>query len=261
MKKEERRLNKTLNSVIKIICAECNNTTKHKVVTSVDIDVEEITENHFDEFYSSSHYQIVECLGCETLSFRYAHTNTEDLDHEGGCYLTEFIYPDRNINIVIEKEIPNLPINIRRIYKETIHCYNNENYTLCGAGLRALVEGLCIENEIIRGEIEYTDKKTGKLVKKNSENLDGKINGLHEKGIITKGNATILHELRFLGNEAIHELSEFNPKHLKLAIDIIENVFDNLYTIPAKAKKMKRSRLSKAEINKEIEKLKIAIAE
>ena len=116
--------------------------------------------------------------------------------------------------------------------------------TLCGAGARALVEGLCKENGVTDGEIEY--KKTdGTITKKRTDNLQGKINGLHEKGKLTKENAEILHEHRFLGNTAIHDLSAPTKEELGLALEIIEHVFDNLYEIPEKALQLKHKRLRK----------------
>ena len=250
--KKKVRLNKTVDNVIKIICAECNNTTKHKVVTSVDIDIEEISETLIDEFYSSSHYQIVECLGCEKHSFRYEHTNSEDYHPDGEPYMTDFIYPDRKINSIFIKNILDLPFSIERIYKETIHCYNSENYTLCGAGLRALVEGLCNEHltdKDIEDFIKAKGSKKGGII-----SLFDKINCLGKKGTITIEIADILHELRFLGNDAVHELAVPHPIHLKLGIDIIENIFDNLYTLPSNAKKMKRTRMIKDKLKKDVKK-------
>jgi len=126
------------------------------------------------------------------------------------------------------------------------HCYNNENLTLCGAGVRALVEGLCNENKIVDGEIEST-KRDGSKVKKRADNLQGRINGLAEKGKLTKENAEILHEHRFLGNTAIHDLSAPTKEELNLAITIIEHVFDNIYEIPEMATQLKNKRLKKSK--------------
>jgi hypothetical protein len=50
------------------------------------------------------------------------------------------------------------------------------------------------------------DTKTG-IVKK-QKNLKGKINGRAERGLITTNQAATLHQIRFLGNDAAHELDE-----------------------------------------------------
>ena len=50
------------------------------------------------------------------------------------------------------------------------------------------------------------DTKTG-IVKK-QKNLEGKINGMAERGLITTNQAATLHQIRFFGNDAAHELDE-----------------------------------------------------
>ena len=52
----------------------------------------------------------------------------------------------------------------------------------------------------------------------------------------------ILHEHRFLCNEAIHELKTPSKEDLRLAIEIVENVFETLYGIPKKGMKLKKNR-------------------
>ncbi len=133
---------------------------------------------------------------------------------------------------------------MRRIYRETIECFNNEIYTLCAAGLRSIVEGICKDQGIKDGPITVTENDgSSKTVRK--RNLHGKISGLCEKGILTKKNSDILHELRFLGNEAVHELSQPSPEELTLAIEIIEHIIDALYKIPEKARQLKHKKASR----------------
>lgn len=74
----------------------------------------------------------------------------------------------------------------------------------------------------------------------------GKISGLSEKGILTKKNSEILHEHRYLGNEAVHELSQPSEEEVKLAIEIIEHTLESLYEISEKAEEL-RMRKSKRQ--------------
>ena len=158
--------------------------------------------------------------------------------------ITEMLYPKRTQYSLPIKNFYNIPQNLKRIYRETIDCFNNESYTLCGAWVRALVEGLCLENWIMDGEIETTDKE-GKALKRRSDTLQWKINGLYEKGRLTKENAEILHEHRFLWNTAMHDLSIPSKEELSLAIEVLEHVFDSLYEIPRKGSQLKNKRLKK----------------
>lgn len=116
--------------------------------------------------------------------------------------------------------------------------------TLCGAGIRALVNGLCKENNIDDGEVVFT-KKDGTSSTTRVDNLQGKINGLYEKGKLTKENAEIFQEHRFFGNTAIHDLSSPTREKFSLALEILQQVFDPLYEIPDKGKQLKQKRLRK----------------
>jgi Domain of unknown function (DUF4145) len=239
-------LNKTVNDIVKVVCISCKNVNRHKVISSVDQSGKEIMEEEYDYwYYWSKNYQIIECQGCGTISFRTESSNSEECNNEDGePYMTELVYPKRTIDSWNAKDFFNLPYNLRRIYRETIDCYNNENLTLCGAGVRALVEGLCKENNIEGGEIEIKHEN-GTVTKKRVDSLQGKINGLYEKGVLPKESAEILHEHRYLGNYAIHDLTSPNKDELSLAIEILEHLFDNIYEIPHKANQLKFKRLSK----------------
>jgi hypothetical protein len=235
-------IDKTKDKTHKLICPSCNNTTKHIVLKSVN----ESGSEDWDEYYTfhwNTDFEIVQCLGCETVSFRSESINSEDEDNEGRPFKHILLYPKRNKKTLPVKNYMNVPFNLQRIYRETIECYNNDFLTLCGAGVRALVEGLCKENGITGGDVEIT-KQDGTTETRRKTNLQGKINGLHQSGKLTEQNAEILHEHRFLGNEAVHELSAPSKEDLNLAIEIVENVFDTLYEIPNKGLKLKRKRLN-----------------
>jgi hypothetical protein len=235
--------NRSKDKLIKVICTTCKNRNRHIVLSSLDQSGEE--PMGYDDSYSwNDLYQIIECQGCGSISFRNESSNSEDYDPEGGYYISELIYPKRTSDTWDTKDFFNVPQNLRRIYRETIDCFNNDNFTLCGAGVRALVEGLCQENNILDGEVEIT-KIDGTIEKKRKKDLQGKINGLHEKGKLTKKSAEILHEHRFLGNKSIHELSLPSKEELSLAIEIVENILDTLYEIPQKAFQLRSQRLRK----------------
>ncbi|MBK8563307.1 MAG: DUF4145 domain-containing protein [Saprospiraceae bacterium] len=239
------KTNETVGKTFKVVCTKCKIRTNHKVICSIDQSGKEriVCGNEFyDEwYYWSDNYQIIECQGCSTISFRSEHANSEDWDGEDSS-INELIYPKRTDSSWNSKDFFNIPYNLRRIYRETIDCYNNDNSTLCAAGIRGLVEGLCKENGIIDGEVEKT-RKDGTIIKSRFKDLQGKINGMHEKGILTKKHAEILHEHRYLGNKSIHELSIPSKDELNLALEIIEHVLDNIYEILEKGRKLKHKRL------------------
>ena len=66
-----------------------------------------------------------------------------------------------------------------------------------------------------------------------------------KKRFCLKDIAEILHALRFIGNEAVHELTAPPEDDLKAAIEIVEHTLENLYGLSAKgysllAKKQKK---------------------
>jgi hypothetical protein len=240
------KVKKSDEEELKVLCSLCNNNTRHSIISSIESEGKEDWGE--DGWYHwMNKYQIIECKGCGTISFKHDHTNSENFDHDGKAMpWFENVYPKRSSLTKQNKDFLNVPFTLKRIYKETIDCYNNDNLTLCCAGVRTLVEGICIENNILDGEIEYT-KKDGTNGKRKSKDLKGKIIGLYQSGKLTKGNVDILHEHRFLGNYALHEFEIPAKNDLKLAIEIIEHLLDNLYEIPNKARMLKRKRLSRIE--------------
>ena len=224
--------NKTKGETLKIQCTACNRSTRHLVLQSVDTSGSELIEQKFEISWADL-YQIVQCQGCETISFRNLSWFSEDEDSP-----TERLYPKRSKNSLPTKNYFNVSSSLRRIHREIIESFNNEVYTLCAAGLRSIVEGICEDQGIIDGPITVT-KKDGSSKVEQKENLQGKISGLCEKGILTRENSEILHEHRFLGNEAVHQLSQPSPEELTLAIEIIEHTLDALYEIPQKAQELK----------------------
>ena len=101
-----------------------------------------------------------------------------------------------------------------------------------------MVEGLCSAQGITNGPIEVANEDGTKRTERR-ENLQAKIAGLRERGILTESHADILHEHRYLGNEAVHELSSPSRDELRLAIEIMEHALDGLYELPDKAEQLR----------------------
>ncbi len=229
--------NKTKGQTVKVLCTECNRQTNHLVLVSAD---RVGTEQYDKDIWISweDNYQIMQCQGCETVSFRHLNWFSEYQDFDWSGH-TERIYPKRDAASLKTKDFQNAPNSLRRIYRESIEAFNNECYTLCAAGLRGMVEGICADQSITDGPVVVPAKGGGTQVVR-KDNLEGKIFGLCEKGVLTKSNADTLHEHRYLGNEAVHELAQPSNAELKLAIDIIEHTLEQVYEIPEKAVELKQ---------------------
>lgn len=205
----------------RIICRECSRETLHSIVSSFIENGDEDcgNGNYVDWRYQN---QTIQCLGCESVSFRIISTCSEDVeyDHDGRYQVeTTKYYPGRSeglkgINTYL------LPSSIQQIYKETVLSIENEQYVLAGIGIRALVETIC------------------KDLNAKGSDLNKKINSLENMSIVTQEGAETLHKLRVLGNEAAHEVKAHNSMQLELAMKIIEHMLDGTYIIPNKVRQV-----------------------
>ena len=176
--KQTQTENKTKSKKISAPCVKCNGKTTHHVLASIDVDGEEHEQLGKWEISWADHYQIIQCGGCESISFRHTSWFSEDVDYMAGeTGETERLYPKRGLENLPTKSYYNVPSNLRRIYSELIDCFNNDSPTLCAAGLRAIVEGICAERGVLDGPVEQMLKDgSTKIVRK--KDLQGRISGL-----------------------------------------------------------------------------------
>ena len=167
------------------------------------------------------------------VSFREFWITSEDPER------TEQIYPPRSADSLQAKTISCVPHDIMRIYRETIDAFNVDAVTLCAGGVRTVVEAICADREIADGPLQR--KKGGKTVTVRRKNLEGKIEGLREKGFVTVDHANVLHETRLFGNEAVHELERPARETLKSAVEIMEHTLENMYELSMKARSLRLS--------------------
>lgn len=207
----------------KLLCNTCKRLTNHKVLKSHNQTYTPADDPDMPVDYAEGTWEIIQCVGCETVSFRESWLTSEDWVPNKGPVPTVYRYPEADKDQLPVKSFRQVPYNIYRIYEESIQSFNIGNYILCAAGLRAVIEGIC-EEEIAKNE-QMTSKKL--------DTLEKKINGLHEKKILAERHAEILHALRFIGNEAVHELTAPPEDDLKAAIDIVEHTLENLYRLSA----------------------------
>lgn len=217
-------VNKTADTVLDVPCIECKRDTKHKVLASVDIEGQDWYGENSVEFWV--HHQVIQCQGCETMSFRISSTNSEDFDFvdaETAEYNESVVlFPSRSEGRSPIKDAHLLPTRIQRIYGETIKGMNNDQPVLTGIGLRALVETIC------------KDKKAS------GGNLVEKIGSLVSLGVLTADGATILHRIRTLGNDAAHEVKPHTAEQLGIALDVCEHLLQGVYLLPRHARKKLR---------------------
>lgn len=198
---------------IKNYCGNCNRETNHKIIGKHD----DTTDP--DIYHCMIQHAVVQCKGCDHVSFRKAFH-----DYEAG-------YPgddgewDHPVDIEVfpkvkkgNLDLSDAPEIVQSIYNESCSAFADEAYTLAGIGFRATIEAIC-NHQSIKGQ-----------------ELSTRINNLASSGLISKKDSTRLHSIRFLGNDAAHDVKKPNIKSLEAALTIIEHLLTTIYLLDSSTK-------------------------
>jgi len=199
-------------------CMTCERDTNHKTLAKVYV---LYSDDYIDWDYK---YRIIQCQGCLDITFSNAYTCSEDVDydHHGQPYhpTTWEYYPNRITGRNKMRDTHHLPPEVASIYHETYNSLCTSQFIMTGFGIRAIVEAICNDKQV------------------NGDNLQLKIEGLKKAGHITNDGALILHNLRFMGNEAAHELKVHKRNELESGFDVLEHLLQGVYVMPEQAKKL-----------------------
>lgn len=195
----------------KYFCKNCKGARKHKNL----FETKKSGEEDYGSFQWLEYHRVIECLGCENISFLYVYGDSSMIKENEydvpGYYNEEEIFPyylDMGTEL-LQKNL--IPLNIRKIYIETLNALKIRSFLLTAAGFRAIIEAICNHLKI---------KKA---------NLEERINLLHDKGHLTKSESRRLHSIRFLGNSALHEIAIPKKEQLDILLDIINHLLGNLF--------------------------------
>lgn len=214
----KRTLNQRSKGTIVIVCGECSRSTVHEILT----DVASEDESYGGDIQVWESYLIVQCRGCLTLSFCKESQCSEDWDPEKDNQLLvrRDPFPGRVAGRPPLSDAYLLPWELKRIYEEARSALMQGLPVLTGIGIRAIVETVCNE----RGA-------TG-------ANLLQKINSLVTLNLITQQEATVLHDLRFMGNEAAHKVKAHKSDELNLAFNVVEHLLNTVYLLAEQTKRL-----------------------
>lgn len=204
-------------SFLKVHCSECRNVTNHNVLESKELSGED--EKAGIQWWET--YEIIQCRGCDEISFRRTSTSTEDINlYTGKLEVTERLYPNPAETRQPMEGYEELPAKTWRVYREVLKALSHGTPVLAAIGLRAIIESVCL------------DQKT------KSKNLAKGIDELADMGHLSKTQASFLHNHRFMGNVAAHEIVAPKAEHLIAALDIAETLLRTIYVLPTLAESL-----------------------
>ena len=195
----------------KYYCRECRRKTNHK-----SLHKENKTINT-EDFYSTESFSIIQCLGCDSMSFLKIYSDEymmviDEYTGEPVFYDDEEIFPKYIAGgIEIIKNTYYLPKKVHNIYQETVEALKNDLYILAAGGLRTIIEAICNELKI------------------KEANISKRIDELLNKGHLTKAQVKRLHSIRFLGNDALHEVDTPEKEVVYGLFDIINHLLQDLF--------------------------------
>lgn len=198
-------------------CRECKRKTKHSIFGSKSI------TSPPEYYHSETKYLLIECNGCETISFRkefhdyeeYYQIGPDEYEHPISVEIFPH-YINDHMHIDSLNDVPDI---VSSIYEESLLAIQEGAFTLAGLGLRATIEAICNDKEI------------------KGKNLQVRINTMNRSGLISKSDADRLHAIRFMGNDAAHEIKKTKKKSVLIALKIIEHVILSVYVLEKEVNK------------------------
>lgn len=220
-------------SKIRITCSNCGGAPTNHLVLQ---EYRHKWSNDDACIYGETAYQVCQCAGCDEVRFRMESSCSEDQDPDTGeNTIREAVYPEIPKGKREPISLIELPSSIARIYKEVVVAFNAGAFILAGGGLRAIVEAICQDKDVP------------------GNNLEQKINQLVEQKLLAAAQADLLHEERYIGNAALHEIVSPSGRDVIDGLEIIETLLSTLYVLPGKAERL-RGKREMREASRAIEK-------
>ena len=195
-------------------CRTCSRQTRHTVL------LKKVVEDAVPFYRDRDTWQIVRCDGCLSVGFRHLYEDFEIPieDDEGETHPSTKLqqYPRSLLN---HRRLPTtyLPRLIRRIYEQTLSAYGEDAHVLTSIGLRATIEAICTELNVA------------------GPTLEKRIDKLFKEGHVSNADKKRLHAIRFLGNDAAHQIIEPSEQDIRVALEIVENLLNSVFILEQRA--------------------------
>lgn len=219
-------------------CACCDAAALHRVICMVkDTPVPETLHdaNQCSEVESGSTWALLSCNKCSTIILRtqewfYLKDHLDDfvashrdpfaaLEDAEARFLSKETHtaylPNHKLGLSPVRAHEHLPETVKSLYSEAFAAAEAGHSVLAVLGLRTIIQRVCRE----RGAKE--------------EPLARQIDFLREQGLLSIQQASFLHGIRLMGNEAAHEAIEpITDDRVLQCFTIINHVLTGMYVLP-----------------------------
>jgi len=197
-------------------CNRCKTATRHSlIIKKIRYEADDFMGNGEPTWINTFVNAVWKCEGCETFTIEERYGN--DVEFPDGRWESR-LYPKRNHRDIAPKHFLQLPPKLSVIYQEALIAFNSGAPILAAVGLRGLIEGICKNRGIV------------------GKTLENKIDGLTKD--LPANIVANLHGLRYMGNDATHDLTPPKPHEIRLGIEICEDLLNFLYELDYKTARL-----------------------
>ncbi len=168
------------------------------------------------------------CSGSVLVNYECPHTQKQFPEDMTGDLNDYWKYISiRNVWPKLEKkESPkHIPVNVERFLQQGFINFKAQHFDAAGAMARKALEAALVAHS--------PNLADGSLYQR--------INKLKENGVLTESLADWAHNVRLLGNDAVHDLEPADPVDVNQALQLAEYLLIYLFTLPTEIKLAKES--------------------
>jgi len=218
-------------------CNRCSGKKKHEVLYHKEIKWSEDLSEDFS-INGSDIYDLLQCLGCESVQLRHKSWFSEDFDPKTGQpEITIRKYPPPTFRTspswLTDLMLSDIDESIEGFILEIYIALQNNAPRLAVLGIRALLETIMID--------KIGDKGT----------FGANVNAFEEEGFISKKQKEVLEPILEAGHAAMHRGYKPNKNEVVRLMDVTENIIETIYVneqkikglsdkIPPKKRKIKK---------------------
>jgi hypothetical protein len=196
-------------ALIKVHCNQCRVTTNHRVL-------KEVSDRGSDDeqgFQWSTHYDMLQCCGCDDVVLRRYHWFSEDPEAE-----TSFFPPRAS------RWVPSwrwsLPLLIGSLLAEVYTALQANSLSLAMMGARAIIETAIIAKVGDHG------------------NFRAQLDAIEKDGYVSKSHRKYLEAALDAGNASAHRAHRPDAEQMNTVMDIVENLLQSLFVLEKRTRKL-----------------------